>query len=42
MAELWAKKIILGEKKYSDVPRLLKTEVRNLLIEKGREDLIDE
>lgn len=42
MAELWAKKIILGEKTYSEVPRLLKAKVRDILIAAGREDLIDD
>ena len=35
MAMLWAQKIILGKKKYSDVPRLLKEQVEEILIESG-------
>ena len=35
MAMLWAQKIVLGKKKYSDVPRLLKEQVEEILIESG-------
>lgn len=42
MAMLWAQKIILGTKKFSDVPRLLKDAVREILIESGLEELIVE
>lgn len=42
MAKLWARKIIAGEKTYSQVPRLLKPAVRDELIAQGREDLIIE
>ena len=42
MAMLWAQKIILGKKTFADVPRLLKEQVREILIESGMEELIDE
>lgn len=42
IAMLWAQKIILGKKIFSQVPRLLKDQVREILIECGCGDLIDE
>lgn len=42
MAMLWCAQIILGKKKYSEVPRLLKDKVKEFLIDAGCEDLIDE
>lgn len=39
VAMLWANQIILGNKTYAEVPRLLKTKVNELLIEAGRSDL---
>lgn len=42
MAMLWAQKIMLGKKTFSDVPRLLKDQVREILIESGMEELIKE
>ena len=42
IAMLWAQKIILGKKTFSQVPRLLKDQVREILIECGCEVLIDE
>lgn len=42
MATLWAKQIELGNKTYSQVPRLLKEKVKAILISNGREDLIIE
>ena len=42
VAKLWAKAIINGDKKYSQVPRLLKEKVKEILIEKGREDLLED
>lgn len=42
MAMLWAQKIILEKKKYKDVPRLLKDQVKEILIESGCEELIVE
>lgn len=42
MAMLWAQQIMLGKKKYKDVPRLLKNKVKELLIDSGCEDLVTE
>ena len=42
MAKLWAQKIILGKKQYMDVPRLLKEQVKEILIESGLESLVVE
>lgn len=42
MAMLWAQKIMLGKKTFADVPRLLKDQVREILIESGLEELIQE
>lgn len=42
MAMLWAQKIILGKKNFADVPRLLKEQVREILIESGLEELTKE
>ena len=42
MAMLWAQKIMLGKKTFSDVPRLLKEQVKEILIESGMEELISE
>lgn len=42
MAMLWAQKIILGKKTYDQVPRLLKEQVKEILIESGVEELITE
>lgn len=42
MAMLWAQKIILGKKTFADVPRLLKEQVRDILIESGLEELTKE
>lgn len=42
MAMLWAQKIILGKKQYADVPRLLKEQVKEILIESGLESLVIE
>lgn len=42
MAMLWAQKIMLGKKVFADVPRLLKAQVREILIESGLEELITE
>ena len=38
MAMLWTQEIINGRKTYEQVPRLLKKEVRRLLIESGLDD----
>ena len=42
IAMLWAQKIMLGKKTFAEVPRLLKEQVREILIESGKEDLIAE
>lgn len=42
MAMLWAQKIILGKKFFHEVPRLLKDQVKEILIESGMEELITE
>jgi len=42
MAMLWAQKIMLGKKTYADVPRLLKEQVKEILIESGLEELAKE
>ena len=42
LAMLWAQKIILGKKTFADVPRLLKEQVREILIESGLEELTKE
>ena len=42
IAKLWAKKIIAGEKVFAEVPARLKPQVKELLIEAGRPDLITE
>lgn len=42
LAKLRADQIIDDNKKFSEVPRLLKEQVRAILIEKGREDLLEE
>ena len=42
MALLWTNQILLGKKKYSDVPRLLKPKVKELLIDAGYEELVTE
>ena len=35
IAMLWAQKVVLGKKVFSDVPRLLKEQVEEILIESG-------
>lgn len=42
MAMLWAQKIMLGKKTFAQVPRLLKDQVKEILIESGLENLADE
>ena len=42
VAMLWCNQIILGKKTYSEVPRLLKDKVKELLIEAGCEELVKE
>ena len=42
LAMLWAIQIINGKKTFSQVPAKLKDQVREILIDAGCEDLIDE
>ncbi len=42
MAMLWAQKIMFGKKKFSEVPRLLKPQVKEILIESGLPELVEE
>ena len=42
IAMLWAQRIMNGKKTYNDVPRLLKEQVKEILIESGVEFLITE
>lgn len=42
LAMLWATAIISGRKTFSQVPQLLKEDVKVVLIENGKEDLIIE
>lgn len=42
MAMLWAQKIMLGKKTFADVPKMLKDQVREIMIESGCEELAAE
>lgn len=42
MAMLWAQQIMLGKKTFDEVPRLLKEQVKEILIDSGCEDLVTE
>lgn len=42
VAMLWVSRIVAGKKTYKDVPRLLKSQVKELLIEAGLEEFIEE
>ncbi len=42
IAMLWCQQIILGKKTFKQVPKLLKEQVRQLLIDSGMEELIIE
>ena len=42
MAMIWAQQIMLGKKIFTQVPRLLKEKVREVLIDSGCEDLVTE
>ena len=42
MAMLWANQILLGRKTYEQVPKLLKEQVEQLLIDAGYENLVKE
>ncbi len=42
IAKLWAQQIIKGEKTFQQTPERFKVEVKNILIEAGKADLIVE
>lgn len=42
MAMLWAQQIMLGKKTFDQVPKLLKEKVRELLVDSGMEELVQE
>ena len=42
MAMLWAQQIMLGKKTFEQVPRLLREQVKELLIDSGMEELVTE
>lgn len=42
MAMLWAQQIMLGKKTYEKVPRLLKEQVREILIDSGMGEVATE
>lgn len=42
IAMLWAQRIMNGKKTYNDVPRLLREQVKEILIESGVEFLVTE
>ena len=42
MAMLWAQQIMLGKKTYGLVPRLLKEKVKEILIDSGCEELVED
>lgn len=42
MAMLWAQQILLAKKVYAQVPRLLKPQVKELLIDAGYEEMVTE
>ena len=42
MAMLWAQQIMLGKKTYAQVPKLLKEQVKEILIDSGCEGMITE
>lgn len=42
MAMLWANQIMLRKKTYEQVPRLLKKQVKEILIDAGYEELVTE
>lgn len=42
MAMLWAQQIMCGKKTFAQVPRLLKEQVREILIDSGMENLVNE
>ena len=42
MAMLWAQQIMLEKKTYGQVPRLLKEKVKEILIDSGCEELVED
>ena len=42
MAMLWAQQIMLGKAVYADVPRLLKAKVKEILIDSGMDELVEQ
>ncbi len=42
IAMLWAQQIILGKKEFTQVPKLLKEKVKEILIDSGLEELVEE
>ena len=42
IAMLWAQQIMLGKKTFDEVPRLLKDQVKEIVIDSGCEDLVTE
>lgn len=42
MAMLWAQQIMLGKKTYEQVPRLLREQVKEILVDSGMEELVTE
>lgn len=42
MAMLWAQQIMLGKKTYAQVPRLLKPQVKEILVDSGYGYLCEE
>lgn len=42
MAMLWAQQIMLGKRKFAQVPKLLEEKVKEILIDSGMEELLTE
>lgn len=42
MSLLWAQQIMLGKKTYTQVPKLLKEQVKEILIDSGMEELLND
>ena len=42
MAMLWTQQIMLGKKEYTQVPRLLREQVKEVLIDSGMAELVTE
>lgn len=41
MGMLWAQQIMLGKKEFKDVPRLLKEQVKEILVDSGMGELAE-